>query len=94
MGVFAVHYRYADDPEALAEHRPAHRQFLRDLLERDVVLAAGAYPDGERGALLVFRADSEQNVARLLEADPYRAHDLIHGCEIRRWTQAMGPWAE
>ena len=36
MPVFAVHYRYADDPEALAEHRPAHRQFLRELLERDI----------------------------------------------------------
>ena len=94
MPVFAVHYRYADDPEALAEHRPAHRQFLRELLDRGVVLAAGAYPEGPAGALLVFRADSEQDVARLLETDPYLAHGLIAGAEIRRWTQAMGPWAE
>ena len=94
MPVFAVHYRYADDPDALAEHRPAHRQFLRELLDRGIVLAAGAYPEGPAGALLVFRADAEQDVARLLEADPYLAHGLIAGTEIREWTQAMGPWAE
>ncbi|WP_447154525.1 YciI family protein [Nakamurella sp. GG22] len=94
MPVFAVHYRYADDPDALAEHRPAHRQFLRDLLEQDVVLAAGAYPDGPPGALLVFRAETEEDVARHLRSDPFLAQGLIAGTEIRRWTQAMGPWAD
>jgi uncharacterized protein YciI len=94
MPVFAVHYRYADDPPALTEHRPAHRQFLRDLLDQGVVLAAGAYPDGPAGALLVFRADSADDVSHHLQADPFLPHGLIAGTEIRRWTQAVGPWAD
>ncbi len=94
MPVFAVHYRYADDPDALAEHRPAHRQFLRDLLDEGVVLAAGAYPEGPAGALLVFRAASVDDVAGHLQADPFLAHGLIDGTEVRQWTQAMGPWAD
>ncbi len=94
MPVFAVHYRYADDPDALAEHRPAHRQFLRELLDRDVVLAAGAYPEGPPGALLAFRAATGDDVARQLQDDPFLTHGLIVGTEIRRWTQAMGPWAD
>jgi uncharacterized protein YciI len=59
-----------------------------------VVLAAGAYPQGPAGALLVFRADSAEAVASLLETDPFRHHGLVTGCEIRQWGLAMGPWTE
>jgi uncharacterized protein YciI len=92
MPVFAVHYQYVDDPDAVTEHRPAHRDFLRGLLDRGIVLAAGAYTDGPAGALLVFRADSAPEVARLLESDPFRRFGLVEACEIRAWGQAMGPW--
>lgn len=54
MPVFAVHYRYVDRPEVVTQHCPAHRDFLRDLLDRGIVLAAGAYTEGPAGALLVF----------------------------------------
>ena len=93
MPVFAVHYRYVDNADVVAEHRPAHRDFLRELLERGVVLAAGAYTDGPAGALLVFRADTAQDVAALLEADPFQQLGLVQDCQIRAWGQAMGPWA-
>ena len=94
MPVFAVHYSYADRPEEVSAHRPAHREFLRDLLDRGVVLAAGAYPQGPAGALLVFRADSADQVASLLGQDPFRQQGLVTGCEIREWGLAMGPWTE
>ena len=57
MPVFAVHSSYADRPDGVTAHRPAHRAFLRELFDQGVVLAAGAYPQGPAGALLVFRAD-------------------------------------
>lgn len=95
MPVFAVHYRYADDrPDEVTEHRPAHRAFLRTLFDQGIVLAAGAYPEGPAGALLVFHADSAEQVAELLRDDPFRQRDLVTGCEIRRWGLAMGPWTE
>jgi uncharacterized protein YciI len=93
MPVFAVQYRYVDDPAVVTEHRPAHREFLRDLLDRGIVLAAGAYIDGPAGALLVFRGDSEGEIAQLLKADPFQQLGLVRDCEIRAWGQAMGPWA-
>ena len=47
MPVFAVQYTYVDDPDLVTAHRPAHRDFLRDLLDNwGIVLAAGAYTDG------------------------------------------------
>ena len=93
MPVFAVHYTYVEDPEVVTQHRPAHRDFLRDLLDRGIVLAAGAYTDGPAGALLIFRGDSEQDIATLLRDDPFQQLGLVHNCLIRAWGQAMGPWA-
>ena len=95
MPVFAVHYRYADDrPDEVTAHRPAHRAFLRELFDRGIVLAAGAYPQGPAGALLVFRADSAEQVAELLRTDPFRQQGLVTDCQIRQWGLAMGPWTE
>ena len=93
MPVFAVHYSYVDNPELVTEHRPAHRDFLRNLLDRGIVLAAGAYTDGPAGALLVFRGDTSQDIETLLEADPFQQLGLVQDCQIRAWGQAMGPWA-
>ena len=94
MPVFAVHYSYADRPDAVTAHRPAHRAILRELFDQGVVLAAGAYPQGPAGALLIFRTDSADRVAGLLEQDPFRHQGLVTGCEIRRFGLAMGPWTE
>jgi uncharacterized protein YciI len=93
MPVFAVQYSYVDDPARVTEHRPAHRDFLRELLDQGVVLAAGAYTDGPAGALLVFRGDSEEQIAGILKDDPFQQLDLVADCTIRAWGQAMGPWA-
>ncbi|MET0863909.1 MAG: YciI family protein [Nakamurella sp.] len=93
MPVFAVHYRYVDQPDVVTEHRPAHRDFLRALLEQGTVLAAGAYTEGPAGALLIFRGDSAEQIAEILESDPFQQLGLVEDCQIRTWGQAMGPWA-
>jgi uncharacterized protein YciI len=93
MPVFAVHYRYLDRPDEVTTHRPAHRAFLKNLFDDGVVLAAGAYPEGP-AALLVFRADSEEQVAGLLAEDPFQQRGLVTDCQIRRWGLAMSPWTE
>ena len=93
MPVFAVHYSYVDDPELVTEHRPAHRDFLRALLDQGTVLAAGAYTQGPAGALLVFRGDSAEEIEALLRDDPFQRLGLVQDCQIRPWGQAMGPWA-
>ena len=93
MPVFAVHYSYVDDPDLVTEHRPAHREFLRALLEQGTVLAAGAYTQGPAGALLVFRGESVEEIETLLRDDPFQRLGLVQDCQIRTWGQAMGPWA-
>jgi uncharacterized protein YciI len=92
MAVFAVHYAYADRPEALTEVRPQHRQFLAALLADGVLLASGPYVGGPAGALLLLRATSAESVLALLEADPFFAAGLIVERGAREWLPVMGPF--
>lgn len=90
MNLYAVEYKYVDDVEAIAQHRPAHRAFLRDLLPTSL-LAAGAYPDSaEPAALLLVRADSVAEVEAVLDADPFRLEGLISERLIKLWNPAIG----
>jgi hypothetical protein len=93
MPYFAVLYTYADAPADLDAHRPAHRAFLRTLLDAGTMLAAGAYTDEPAGALLLFQADSADEVDTILAGDPFRAQGLVTGQVIRGWSAAIGPWA-
>ncbi len=94
MRYYAVHYTYVDDPELIARHRPAHREYLSSLTALGLV-AAGAYPDADvPGALLIFTADDAEAVAELLVDDPFRTNDVISARHIEYWTPVIGVFAE
>lgn len=94
MTYFAVHYTYAGDAERVAEHRPAHRDYLRSLTDSGLV-AAGAHPDAEPpGALLIVRAESADQVTALLDGDPFRTEGLIVERRIVAWTPVIGVFAD
>ncbi len=93
MPTFAVNYRYADQPAALGEHRPAHRAFLAQHAEAGRLLAAGRFADeGPEAALLVFRAQSADDVAGWLDQDPFALVGLVAEREIRLWPVVLGLW--
>lgn len=95
MAVFAVHYTYCDDAEAIAAGRPQHRAYLRSLVEAGQLLASGPYvgvdPDQ---ALLIFAADSAEQVAALLADDPFQRDKLVASQEITPWNALLGAFAE
>ena len=91
MAVFAVIYRYSSDSAALDEHRPAHRRYLKELLDTGKLRLAG--PMGSGGppsALLVFDCDSNDEVAQFLDGDPFHHHNLIVEREVRPWDVVFG----
>ncbi len=93
MSHFAVHYSYVPDASLLLEHRPAHREFLRGLVGSGL-LAAGAYPDAEEpSALLIFEADTEEDVVQMLELDPFRLRGAIAQRHIQLWNPPIGIFA-
>jgi uncharacterized protein len=91
MSLFAVIYRYADDAAALDDHRPRHRDHLRGLHEAGRLVVSGPLAEGGGpGALLIFRADSAEQVAGWLDDDPFKVLGLIVDREIRAWSPTFG----
>ena len=88
MSVFALHYTYGGPPELLAEHRPAHRAFLRELHERGVNLASG--PLGDDAALVVLEAADAAEVERLIQDDPLVVHGVVTEHTVREWSVTIG----
>ncbi|HEV7166810.1 MAG TPA: YciI family protein [Micrococcaceae bacterium] len=90
MSVFAVEYVY--DPQAAGirdQHRPAHRAWLASLLEEGRLLASGPFGDGT-GALLIFKADDETALNRLLTEDPFNIAGGIAGLKTSAWNPVTG----
>lgn len=88
MNVYALTYTYGGPSEILAEHRPAHRAFLRELQERGVNLASG--PLGDDGALIVLRADSAEHVEQIIREDPLVVHGAVTEHVVREWSVTIG----
>jgi len=94
MPIFAVQYTYTEATiPARDAHRPAHRTYLRELVDSGVNLSSGAYPDGT-GALLLFRAESADALRELLSKDVFATENLIERTEIHEWVPVMGAFSE
>lgn len=91
MPIYAVTYRYADHPEVIAEHRPAHREYIASLLGEGGLIASGRTEGGETpSALLLFQAESVAEVEKVLDPDPFWTLGLIETREIVEWILSSG----
>ncbi|MCX8530543.1 MAG: YciI family protein [Rhodoluna sp.] len=91
MNTFAVNYFYAADESALAEIRPIHRVWLKELYEGGILLASGPMVDNP-GALLIFKAESVEALSALLDNDPFDIAGFIGERVITQWNPVFGPW--
>ncbi|MDO5662032.1 MAG: YciI family protein [Brachybacterium sp.] len=94
MPTFAVTYVYTDDPARRDQHRPRHREYLRGLHERGALHLSGPLADGPAGALLVMEAGDPEQVAELLDEDPFALEGLITERSIRPWDIVIGELPE
>lgn len=92
MAYFAVNYRYAADPEDLDAVRPSHRKWLSEQLAAGSLLASGPMV-GLPTALLIFKADSLEELAVLLDNDPFDIAGYIGERDIAEWNPIFGPWS-
>ncbi len=91
MTIYAVTYRYADNPEVIAQHRPAHRDYIATLLGEGGLIASGRTEGGDTpSALLLFEADSVVEVEKLLDPDPFWTLGVIQKREIVEWILSSG----
>jgi len=92
MAIFAVTYSYSASEAELAEIRPTHREFFKELLEQQTLLASGPMVD-RPGALLIVSADSVEQVAEVLDQDPFDIAGYIGERTIAEWNPVFGPWS-
>ena len=91
MALFALIYRYIDDPDAVSQHRPEHRAYLRSLSEGGELLVAGPLGDpGPPGGLLVLDVESAERVQQIAEDDPFHAHGVVAERTVQQWTLSIG----
>jgi len=91
MPIFAVTYLYTSPTNQIDEIRPIHRAWLSELLEQNVLLASGPMVDTPE-ALLIFRSESAEELARLLDNDPFDIAGCIGSRTIQTWNPVFGPF--
>lgn len=87
MKIAAV-IEYISDAAKVDAHRPAHRQYLRGLLESGQLAATGPFTDAP-GALIVYEAASVAEAERLLKNDPFHAAGVFVRWQLRPWKVVM-----
>lgn len=92
MTTFAVLYTYGTDTDALRdEHRPRHVEFLRGHFEAGRLQLSGPLLDGDAdGALLIWEADSTEELRTLLDGDPFSQVGALAQRDVRRWNVVFG----
>lgn len=91
MNTYAVNYFYSADETSLAELRPIHRAWLKVQYEQGVLLASGPLVDNP-GALLILKANTVEELAALLDNDPFDIAGFIGERVITQWNPVIGPW--
>ncbi len=87
MSYWVLEYRYTDQ-EARAAARPDHLAYMGRLHEAGTVVLGG--PIGDGGAMVLLRADSEQDVRAVIADDPYTHAGAAGGHVVRPWNVVIG----
>ena len=85
---FAAVIEYLTDKDKVESIRPAHRQYLRGLLEKGQIAATGPFLDGY-GALIIYEADSPEEAESLIKGDPFHANGIFVRWVVRPWNPVM-----
>ncbi|HEX6467488.1 MAG TPA: YciI family protein [Streptosporangiaceae bacterium] len=87
MARFVLQLSFKNEARRL-EVRPAHRDYLRRLLDEGRLVTAGPFAD-DKGALLVYEVADEAELREVLAADPYTAADVYDIEQLREWSPIL-----
>jgi hypothetical protein len=85
---FAAIFDYAPDPERVQRARPLHREYLKTLQKTGNFVIGGPF-GGDIGALIVYQADSEEQVEKFIREDPFCTEGVFLSWKIRPWKIVM-----
>jgi len=85
---FAAIIEYTTDTARIAATRPAHREYLKTLLDSGRLAISGPFAD-DRGGILVYEATSAEEVEKMLRDDPFTRAGVFEKWQIREWRVVM-----
>lgn len=91
MAYYAVIYTYSSDRTTQDQHRPEHRAYLTQLAEQGTLVASGPMLETEPAtALLIFRAESQQQIRALLAGNPFQQLGQVAQTDVAEWNPVIG----
>ncbi|MBV9397489.1 MAG: hypothetical protein JO062_05900 [Bryobacterales bacterium] len=85
---FAAVIDYTTDAAKIAATRPAHREYLKNLLDTNRLVISGPFTD-DTGGILVYNADSAEQAEALIRGDPFAQAGVFVSWKIREWRVVM-----
>jgi uncharacterized protein YciI len=88
VGMFVAQLEYTEDEELRLQTRPAHREYLRSLLDAGKLVMSGPWVDGT-GAMLIYDVEDQAEAERLLTDDPFRQAGVLADARIKEWNVVL-----
>jgi uncharacterized protein YciI len=85
---FAAIIEYSNDTSKIAEIRPQHRAYLKQLLDAGQLVISGPFTD-DTGGLLVYEAASAEAAEALIQNDPFCKCGVFQTWTVRPWRIVM-----
>ena len=85
---YAAVIEYCQDQAKIAAVRPAHREYLLGL-QRSGNYAIGGPFAGDTGALIVYEAETREQVEGFIRQDPFGQQGVFVSWKIRPWKIVM-----
>jgi uncharacterized protein YciI len=79
---------YTRDAAKIAAARPAHREYLKGLLESGRLAISGPFID-DSGGLLIYETETLEEAEALLREDPFTKSGVFLNWTIRAWKPIM-----
>ena len=85
---YAVTIEYGPDKTKIDEFRPAHREYLKSLIEQNKLAICGPFTDNS-GGFIVYNVDDESEIDGIIKADPFYKSGVFQTWKIRQWKIVM-----
>ena len=85
---FAALIDYTEDAAKIAAARPAHREYLKGVLDSGRLVISGPFAD-DKGGLLIYEAASAEETEALIRDDPFAKAGVFTSWRIREWRVVM-----
>jgi hypothetical protein len=79
---------YTRDAAKISAARPAHREYLKGLLESGHLAISGPFID-DSGGLLIYETETLEEAEALLREDPFTKSGVFLNWTIRGWKPIM-----